>query len=418
MTGAHTGVSRCAASGLLGVWLVVVTGICAAAPPVDLVDLCSRVRPAFCFIAGGSGVIIRPDGLMLTNDHVLEGRRSFDVRIGDGRSFRARVLGRDAFGDLAILRLELPEGETVPHLPLGDSEALVVGADVLAVGNPFGLGVLDQAPTFTTGIISAVHHVQGNYTECLVTDAAVNPGNSGGPLVNMAGEVVGINGQISTRYGLRSNTGLGFAISARQIALWLPRLEAAGGGEVRHGRLVGLDFGDEDDGLGAAIVRDVAEGSPAAAAGFRAGDEIVRLDGVAAANRQRLAGLLGIYPEATRLAVTVRRDGRETSLDAQLAARQRCLVGLELARPRGRDLVPRVEQVQEGSPAADAGLESGDEIIEIRDRRLEFTSRDERRVFDRWLRTSVFVGDIVPLTVRRADDRGGVAEIELRLVGR
>jgi len=392
-------------------------GAVAAAPP-DLLELCIRVRPAFCFIAGGSGVIIRPDGLMLTNDHVLEGRRSFDVRIGDGRSFQARVLGRDTFGDLALLRLEVPDGEEVPALRLGDSEALEVGADVLAVGNPFGLGVLDQAPTFTVGIVSALHHVQGNYTECIVTDAAVNPGNSGGPLVNMAGELVGINGQISTRYGLRSNTGLGFAISARQIALWLPRLEAAGGGEVPHGRLVGLDVGPADDVPAAAVVHDVAEGSPAAAAGFRPGDEIVRIDGVAVPDRRRLAGLLGIYPAGARLAVTVRRAGAERPLEAVLLPPQRCLVGLELVRPRGSDLAARVDQVAAGSPAAAAGLRPGDEIVEFRGRRLAFTSRADRRAFDRLLRTSVFVGDIVPLAVRRPDDAGGVTEIDLRLVGR
>jgi S1-C subfamily serine protease len=404
-------------------WLIaslplLVCGWTAGAAAADLVELSGRVRPAFCFIAGGSGVLIRPDGLMLTNDHVLESRRTFDVRIGDGRSFQARVLGRDAVGDLALLRLDVPAGTELPWLPLGDSEALRVGDDVLAVGNPFGLGVLDQAPTFTVGIVSALHHVQGSYTECIVTDAAVNPGNSGGPLVNMAGELVGINGQISTRYGLRSNTGLGFAISARQIALWLPRLEAAGGSEVSHGRLVGLDFAPAGDRPTPAVVRDVAEGSAAARAGFRSGDTIVRLDGVAVSGRQRLTGLLGIYPAGARVTVVVRRGGDDVSLDAVLQPPQRCLVGLELVRPRGGDLVVRVEEVAADSPAATAGLRPGDEIVEFRGRRLEFTSRDERRAFDRWLRTSVFVGDIVPLTVRRADDRGGVAEIELRLVGR
>ena len=201
----------------------------AADDSADLAAICVKARPAFVFIAGGSGVVIRPDGLMLTNDHVIENRRRFDVRLGDGRSFKAKVVGRDAVGDLAALQLDLPAGETVPHLPLGDSEALRVGDEAIAVGNPFALGVLDQAPTFTVGIISAVHHTQGSYTECIVTDAELNPGNSGGPLINMAGEVVGINGQISTRYGLRSNTGLGFAISARQIAMWLPLLEQAAG---------------------------------------------------------------------------------------------------------------------------------------------------------------------------------------------
>ena len=392
----------------------------AAAPArADLAALCVKVRPAFVFIAGGSGVIVSPDGLMLTNDHVLENRRSFDVRIGDGRSFKAKLLGTDPVGDLAALQLEVPEGQTVPHLPLGDSDGLRVGDEALAVGNPFALGVLDQSPTFTVGIISALNHTQGTYTECIVTDAEVNPGNSGGPLITMAGEVVGINGQISTRYGLRSNTGLGFAISSRQIKLWLPRLEAAGGDEVKHGRLPGLQFaGDDPERAESVVVKDVADGSPAAAAGFRTGDAILRLDGVSVPNALRLRGLIGIYPEGQQVAVDVRRDGGEATLTATLQAPQRAKLGLDLVRPRGTELAVIVEDVEEGSAAAAAGLKAGDEIVEFAGKKLEFSSRDERRAFDRMLRTSIDVGDIVPLTVRRDDGAGGKTEVKLRLVGK
>ncbi len=395
----------------------------AAATPVhaevDLASLCVSIRPAYVFIAGGSGVVIRPDGLMLTNDHVIENRRSFDVRLGDGRSFKARVLGRDEVGDLAVLRIEVPEGETLPHLPLGDSEAVRVGDEVVAVGNPFALGVLDQSPTFTLGIVSAVHHTQGNYTECIVTDAELNPGNSGGPLVTMAGEVVGINGQISTRYGLRSNTGLGFAISSRQIALWLPLLEKAEGGEVNHARLAGVQFESRDrESPASVVVKDVADDSPAAKAGFRAGDAIVSIDDAAVANGHRLAGLIGIYPEGHEAAFRVRREGGEQTIHAVLTAPQRCRTGIDLARPRGSDLLPVVEAVAAGSSAEAAGLKPGDVIVAFAGRRLEFSSRDERRAFDRGLRTSIDVGDIVPVTVRRSDGADGTSEVELRLVAR
>jgi S1-C subfamily serine protease len=400
---------------------VILAGMVAAGSAVaaDLTELCVRVRPAFVFIAGGSGVIVRPDGLMLTNDHVIGTKRSFTVRIGDGRSFRARVLGRDPHGDLAALALELPAGEEVPWLELGDSEALRIGDEAVAVGNPFALGVLDQSPTFTFGIISALHHTQGTYTECIVTDAELNPGNSGGPLVNMAGEVVGINGQISTRFGLRSNTGLGFAISSRQIRLWLPRLEAAGGEEVKHARLAGLEFDSADRSAAAsAVVGDVADGSPAAEAGFRRGDRIIMLDGATVPNRRRLEGLLGIYPDGHRVPVAVSRDGGETTLDVTLTAPQRAKLGLTLERARGAELMPRVEAVEEGSPAAAAGFHPGDTIVAWGGRRLEFSSRDERRAFDRSLRTSVNVGDILPVTIERTVEAAGRREVELRLVAR
>jgi serine protease Do len=391
----------------------------AAAQPVDLAELCIRVRPAFVFIGGGSGVIVRPDGLMLTNDHVIGRKKSFTVRIGDGRSFKARVLGTDPVGDLAALKLELPEGQTVPHLELGDSDALRVGDEALAVGNPFALGVLDQSPTFTVGIISALNHTQGTYAECIVTDAEVNPGNSGGPLVNMAGEVVGINGQISTRFGLRSNTGLGFAISSRQIKLWLPRLEAAGGGEVKHARIAGLEFAQAPrESAASVVIKDVADGSPAATAGFQPGDAILTLDGAPVANALRLKGLLGIYPDGHRVPVTVKRAADEATVEVTLTAPERAKLGLDLARARGDDLAPRVAAVEAGSAAAAAGFQPGDEIVTWAGQRLEFSSRDQRRAFDRMIRTSVNVGDIVPVAVRRADADGAAAEVELKLVAK
>jgi S1-C subfamily serine protease len=408
-----------------GSWLVVMVaftgGASGATGPVSLTELCVQVRPAFVFIGGGSGVIIRPDGLMLTNDHVIGRKRSFTVRIGDGRSFKAKVLGTDPVGDLAALKLEVPEGQTVPFLELGDSDALRVGDEALAVGNPFALGVLDQAPTFTVGIISALNHTQGTYTECIVTDAEVNPGNSGGPLINMAGQVVGINGQISTRFGLRSNTGLGFAISARQIKLWLPRLETAEGGEVKHARIAGLQFekaepvSDES-----VVIKDVADGSPAATAGFRVGDRIVAIDGARVVNVLRLRGLLGIYPDGHRVPVTVNREDVETGLEVTLTAPERAKLGIEFIRPRGDDLALRVESLEKGAAGAEAGLLAGDEIVEWAGKRLEFSSRDERRAFDRMLRTSVNVGDIIPIKVKRGGTDGEAegAEVALRLVAK
>jgi S1-C subfamily serine protease len=388
----------------------------AAEPATDLVGMCTKVRPAFVFVEGGSGVVIRPDGLVLTNDHVIDGKRSYTVRLGDGSSFRAKLLGTDPYGDLAALQLELKDGQTVPHLELGDSDSLAVGDETLAVGNPFGLGVLDQAPTFTSGIVSAVNHTQGTYTECIVTDTEVNPGNSGGPLIDMSGRVVGINGQISTRFGLRSNTGLGFAISAKQIKFWLPRLEAAGGGEVKHGRIPGIEFvGGEPETPESVHVKNVAEGSAAAAAGFKPGDVILRLDGTPVLNLRRLAAILGIYPEGHEVQVTVKRDGAETVLGATLVAPKRGQIGMNLVRPRGNDFTPRVDEVEEGTPAAAAGLKPGDEILALNGQRLEFQNKQQFRAFDRALRTRFNEGDIVVFKVRRGKGEGA-EELDLRVM--
>jgi S1-C subfamily serine protease len=187
---------------------------------VDLASLCVAVRPAYVFIAGGSGVVIRPDGLMLTNDHVLENRRTFDVRLGDGRSFKARLLGRDEVGDLAVLKIDVPEGESLPHLPLGDSDAVRVGDEVVAVGFPYGIG-----PSVSAGVVSGLNREflspKGKrvLTRLIQFDAAANPGNSGGPLVTMEGEVVGIVTAILSPNGAGTFIGIGFATT----------IEAAGG---------------------------------------------------------------------------------------------------------------------------------------------------------------------------------------------
>lgn len=285
--------------------------------------LCAKVKPAFVFIAGGSGVVISPEGLMLTNTHVIENGAAFDVRLGNGRHYRAKVLGRDVWGDLALLQLEAKDNQPFPYLELGDSDALRIGEPAMAIGNPFGLGIVDQHPTFTVGIISAVRQSQGRYTECITTDAEVNPGNSGGPLVNMAGQVVGINGQISTRWGLRSNTGLGYAISARQVRMWLEPLKAAKGGNVEHGMPFGLrvrptnpDAPGPEDGL---IVEEVTEKTVAAEAGFQAKDVIVKWDGLRVPNTVRWMSIVGMYPAGAKVPVDVRRGDQNVTVQVTLA---------------------------------------------------------------------------------------------------
>lgn len=400
-------------------WSLIGTGWAWAAPPSasDLVALCAKVKPAYVFISGGSGVVIHPDGLMLTNSHVIGKENKFDVRLGNGRHFRANVLGRDVTGDVAVLKLELKADEKVPHLELGDSDALTVGETALAVGNPFGLGVVDQAPTFTLGVISSLRQLQGQYTECIVTDAEVNPGNSGGPLLNMAGQVVGINGQISTRWGLRSNTGLSYAISARQIKIWLPKLTEAKGGEVAHGRLTGLQFESaEGDSPKSVVVKEVAEGSPAAEGGFKPGDAIIRWDGLPVPNALRLVSIMGMYPDGHDVTVDVRRGDQEMSLVAKLSKPRRGQLGLTLAKPGKDDEHVKIEAVEKDSVADKAGIQAGDQITAVEGSPLNVPVAIQFRLLDGWMKNAVNAGDVVELKLRRKNDAGEWAEKEYRLV--
>ena len=385
----------------------------------DLVPLCVKVKPAYVFIAGGSGVVISKDGLMLTNNHVIQGKRTFDVRLGDGSSFKAKLLGTDPHGDLAALKLELKEGQTVPYLPLGDSDALAVGDETIAVGNPFGLGVIDQSPTYTAGIVSALHHTQGTYTECIVTDTEVNPGNSGGPLITMNGEVVGINGMIATRFGLRSNTGLGFAISAKQAKLWLPRFLEAGGGEVKHGRIPGLAFEEKQEGTAVRVlIKDVADGSAVATAGFRPGDTVLGIDDAPIPSLVRLAAVIGMYPEGHEVKVAVKRDGATLDLVARLVAPKRCALGASFERPRSDDLDVVVSSIEEGTAAAVAGLKEGDQILEINGRKIELRDRNEFKAFNRMLQGSFNEGDVLAFKVRRTAEGKEPVELDLRLIAK
>ena len=190
-------------------------------------EVVAKVKPAFVFIRGGSGVLISADGYMLTNHHVLAdgqpstNRKETDVVLPGIRQFKADVVGKDPHGDIVLLKLRDAEG--LPHVTFGDADALNVGEYVLAVGDPFLAGRSDFEPTVTVGVVSALHRYQNTYTDAIQTDASVNPGNSGGPLFNLRGELVGINGQIMARFGNRVNTGIGFAIPSTQIQRFLPR---------------------------------------------------------------------------------------------------------------------------------------------------------------------------------------------------
>jgi S1-C subfamily serine protease len=389
-----------------------------SANPTELGRLCERIRPAFVFIGGGSGVVISPEGLMLTNAHVIGKGKQFDVRLGNGQHFTAKLSGKDVSGDLAVLQLENKSGENIPHLELGDADQLRLGDRVLAIGNPIGKGFMDLEPTFTTGVISGVDLLHGTYPDAVVTDAPVNPGNSGGPLVNMRGQVVGIVGQLRTRWGLRSNTGLGFAISARRIAVWLPRLKDSGGKEVRHGSIPGMEFEQSESStwISRPQVASVVEGSHAAKCGFQKGDVITGVEGVPVATFARLRGLVNVYPEGHELSVEIERDGKTETIAAKLVPTRPGKLGIELAKPGDKDSYVRIAKVEDPSPAAKAGVKEGDEIVAIGGARLTLPVATQYAVLGAWLKQGIFVDDVVELTVRRKNDKGEYVEHELRVV--
>lgn len=264
----------------------------------------------------GSGVIVDPDGLILTNNHVVENAQMIMVRLSEDEEYEARVVGKDPPTDLALLKVDARR--RLPASRLGDSDALRVGDWVLAIGSPFGL-----EQTVTAGIVSAKGRVigAGPYDDFIQTDAAVNPGNSGGPLVNTRGEVVGINSAIFSESG--GSVGIGFAIPINLAKELVPRLKA--NGRVARGWLgvaiapVSAEFAKK---LGrareGALVTEVVPTGPAARSGVRAGDVIVAFGRTAVRRAGDLPRLAARAPVGSEVELTVVRDGREQTVKVRL----------------------------------------------------------------------------------------------------
>jgi serine protease Do len=341
----------------------------------------------------GSGFIIDAAGIVVTNNHVIENADEISVILANDESFKAKVIGRDAKTDIAVLQID-PGDSKLTAVSFGNSDGLRVGDWVMAIGNPFGLG-----GTVTAGIVSARGRDIGSgpYDDFIQTDASINRGNSGGPLFNLDGEVIGINTAIFSQTG--GSVGIGFAISANLATQVVGQLQDYG--RTRRGWLgVFIQEVTEDiaDSLGldsakGALIASVTEAGPADEAGLQAGDVIIRFDGKDVVKSRDLPRIVAETPVETTVNVEVVRGGERKTLSVTLGELEQAENGGLLSRTQtkektnesriqniGLTVAPLTEELAEkfdldtgetgivvvdvtdGSPAADKGVQPGDII--------------------------------------------------------
>ncbi len=361
----------------------------------------------------GSGVIVDPGGIALTNAHVVERATEIEVITLDGNKHKAKVAGLDKKTDLAVLKLDDGKGKFA-YARMGDSDKMQVGDWVIAVGSPFGL----QA-TVTAGIISAKARQigAGPFDDFLQTDAAINPGNSGGPLVNMQGEVIGIATAI-----VATGQGIGFAIPSNMAKKIYTELQAKG--KVTRGWLgvsiqplspeLAKSFGAKD--TKGVLISDVVPESPAAKAGLQAGDILLEFDGKKMEGPADLQRAVGMAAPGNGAKMKVWRDQGEKSLEVKVGeapdereartapAGRRGTLGLDV-RPVTPEIARQlnlrtpegvvIAQVEDGSAAAEAGVQRGDVIREINRQKVRAMSDFERLTKD------VKEGDRLTLLLQR-----------------
>ena len=370
----------------------------------------------------GTGFMIDAEGFILTNHHVIEGADRIMVRLSDGRQLRATPVGSDPDTDIALVKVDA--AGPLPHAPLGDSDTLRVGEWVIAIGNP-----LAYEHTVTVGVVSFIGRklFDRSLDRYIQTDAAINFGNSGGPLINADGQVIGINSAISSRA-----SNIGFAVPINQASEILPQLREKG--RVSRG-YIGVTLRDVDEDLqrslnlasaSGALVQDVTPDSPGARAGIRTYDIIVAVDGRPIESNDSLIQLIAAREPGSTAALQVLRDGRSMDVMLKLAERPRrdrpaategsrpvpstyrgSPIGLSIRElddeSAGQFRLPEgmrgviVSRVEAMSPAFDADVERGHVILEINRQRVG-SVEDYRRLTDR-----VSPGDILTMYIYKPE---------------
>ena len=325
------------------------------------------------FMALGSGVIIdAAKGYVVTNNHFVDNASSIKVQLSDGRKFAATVVGKDPRSDIALIQIQEPKNLTA--IKIADSDALRVGDYTVAIGNPFGLG-----ETVTSGIVSALGRSglnAENYENFIQTDAAINRGNSGGALVNLNGELIGINTAILAPDG--GNIGIGFAIPSNMVKNLTAQMVQYG--QVKRGELgiLGTELNSElakamkVDAQRGAFVSQVMPNSSAAKAGIKAGDVITSLNGKPISSFAALRAEVGSMPIGSKVTLGLLRDGKavNVSLELQQSSQNQVdsstifsgIEGAEMSN-KGADKGVVVNNVKANSPAARIGLKKGDVIM-------------------------------------------------------
>ncbi|NIF33118.1 serine endoprotease DegP [Enterobacter sp. Cy-643] len=329
------------------------------------------------FMALGSGVIIdAAKGYVVTNNHVVDNATVIKVQLSDGRKFDAKVVGKDPRSDIALIQLQDPKNLTA--IKIADSDALRVGDYTVAIGNPYGLG-----ETVTSGIVSALGrsglNVE-NYENFIQTDAAINRGNSGGALVNLNGELIGINTAILAPDG--GNIGIGFAIPSNMVKNLTAQMVQYG--QVRRGELgiMGTELNSElakamkVDAQRGAFVSQVMPNSSAAKAGIKAGDVITTLNGKSISSFAALRAEVGSMPVGSKISLGLLRDGKPVTVSLELQQSTQNQVdaatiftgieGAEMSNRGGKDQKGvQVTSVKPNTPAARIGLKKGDIIVGV-----------------------------------------------------